>query len=205
VAIYARVSTSDKGQDPENQLRQLREWCANSGHTIVHEYVEHVSGAKGKDKRSQFAAMLDDAHKRRFDIVLVWALDRFSREGMKKTVAHIMRLDAAGVKFHSYQEPYLSTSDEMVGGVLLACMAGLAKQERLRHVERITAGMERAREKGTRTGKAIGRPRVSAALEDKIRASLASGNGVHKIARGLHCGTPVVQRIKREMTAVVTQ
>jgi DNA invertase Pin-like site-specific DNA recombinase len=82
VAIYARVSTDEKGQDPENQLRELRAWCASSGHTITQEYVEHESGRKGADKRKQFAALFDDAAKRKFDLVLFWALDRFSREGI---------------------------------------------------------------------------------------------------------------------------
>ena len=92
VAIYARVSTDDKGQDPENQLRELRAWCANCGHTITQEYVEHESGRKGADKRKQFAALFEDAAKRKFDLVLFWALDRFSREGMAQTIAHLQRL-----------------------------------------------------------------------------------------------------------------
>ena len=68
IAIYARVSTLDKGQDPENQLRELRAWCANSGHTITREYVENESGRKGADKRKQFAALFEDAAKRKFDL-----------------------------------------------------------------------------------------------------------------------------------------
>jgi hypothetical protein len=83
VAIYARVSTNGKNgdednrrhhQDTDNQLLQLRAWCANAGHVIVREYVERVSGGKGKDKRPEFARMLDDAHKRQFDIVLLSSL-----------------------------------------------------------------------------------------------------------------------------------
>ncbi len=74
VAIYGRVSTDDKGQDPENQLRELRAWCVNSGHTTVGEYVEYESGRKGADKRKRFAALFDDAAKRKFDSVVFWAL-----------------------------------------------------------------------------------------------------------------------------------
>ena len=107
VAIYARVSTDDKGQDPENQLRELRAWCVNSGHTITQEYVEHESGRKGADKRKQFATLFNDAAKRKFDCVLFWALDRFSREGMAQTIVHLQRLTAYGVSFHSYTEPHL--------------------------------------------------------------------------------------------------
>ena len=171
VAIYARVSsTNENKQDPENQLRQLREWCVNAGHEIVREYVEHVSGGKGKEQRPQFAAMLADAHRRQFDIVLCWALDRFSREGMVPTIGHLQRLDAAGVKFHSYTEPMLSTDNEMIRDIVLAVMASLAKQERLRHLERIHAGIVKARQCGTRSGKAIGRPKIDAKIEDMIRA-----------------------------------
>ena len=86
VAIYARVSADDKGQDPENQLRELRDWVINSGHVISREYVDYESGRKGAEKRKQFAALFDDAAKRKFDCVLFWALDRFSREGMTQTI-----------------------------------------------------------------------------------------------------------------------
>jgi DNA invertase Pin-like site-specific DNA recombinase len=101
VAIYARVSTDDKGQDPENQLRELRAWCSNSGHTIIQEYIDRQSGRRGADKRQQFAALLEAAARRKFDCVLFWALDRFSREGMAQTIAHLQRLTSYGVAFHS--------------------------------------------------------------------------------------------------------
>ena len=101
VAIYARVSTDDKGQNPENELRELRAWCRNAGHTIVREYVEAESGRKGAEKRKQFASLFDDAAKRKFDCVLFWALDRFSREGMVQTIVHLQRLASYGVSFHS--------------------------------------------------------------------------------------------------------
>ena len=93
VAIYARVSTLYKGQDPENQLRELRAWCVHAGHTVIGEYVERESGSKGVDKRKQFAALLEDAAKRKFDCVLFWALDRFSREGMAQTIGHLQAPD----------------------------------------------------------------------------------------------------------------
>ena len=96
VAIYARVSTDDKGQDPENQLHELRAWAVNSGHSISGEYVDYESGRKGTEKRKQFASLFDDAAKRKFDCVLFWALDRFSREGMAQTIIHLQRLSSYG-------------------------------------------------------------------------------------------------------------
>jgi DNA invertase Pin-like site-specific DNA recombinase len=135
VALYARVSTDDRGQDAENQLAQLRARCAAAGHEIVSEYVDHVSGGKGADKRQQFARMFDDAHKRRFDMVTVWALDRLTREGMVATVGYLQKLAAAGVAFHSYTEPALCSDNEMVRDIVSAVMSALAKAER----ERISA------------------------------------------------------------------
>jgi DNA invertase Pin-like site-specific DNA recombinase len=210
VAIYARVSTNGKNgnddsrrhqQDTDNQLLQLREWCANAGHVIVEEYVERLSGGKGREERREFARMLDDAHKLRFDIVLCWALDRFSREGMTPTIGYLQRLAAAGVGFHSYTEPLISTDNEMIRDIVIAVMSSLAKQERLRHVERIHAGIARARIKGTQSGKPIGRPWLDKRKEAAIRAELGCGTGVLKTARLCKVGTGTVQRIKREMTA----
>ena len=94
-----------------------------AGHDIAAEYVDHASGGKGTDKRPRFAAMLDDAHRRKFDLVLVWALDRLTREGMVATVGYLQRLAAAGVAFHSYSEPALCSDNEMVRDIVLAVMA----------------------------------------------------------------------------------
>jgi len=194
VAIYARVSTDDKGQDPENQLMQLRAWCAATGHTIAREYIEHASGAKGTNKRPEFAAMLADAHKRQFDLVLCWALDRLSREGMVPTVLHLQRLAAAGVGFHSYTEPMLSTDNEMVRDIVLAVMASLAKAERARIAERTRAGMQRA----AKNGKRLGRPKISAATRAQIVEMLRNGIGIRATARAIGTGNETVHRIKRE-------
>src|SRR5882762_5840142 len=160
VAIYARVSTEDRGQDPENQLAQLRAWCTSAGHDVAAEYVDHASGSKSEHKRARFAAMLDDAHRRKFDLVLVWALDRLTREGMVATVGYLQRLAAAGVAFHSYSEPALCSDNEMVRDIVLAVMASLAKVERQRISDRTKAGLARVRA----SGKALGRPMLADAV-----------------------------------------
>ena len=98
---------------PREPASRARAWCINSGHTVSHEYVEHESGRKGADRRKQFAALFDDAAKRKFDCVLFWALDRFSREGMAQTIAHLQCLVSYGVAFHSYTEPHLATDNEL--------------------------------------------------------------------------------------------
>lgn len=181
VAIYARVSTADKGQDPENQLRELRAWCSNSGHTISREYVEHESGRKGADRRKQLAALFDDAAKRKFDCVVFWALDRFSREGMAQTIAHLQRLTSYGVTFHSYTEPHLATDNELVRNILLALLSSLAKVEAQKISDRTKAGMVRAKAKGIR----VGRPRLGIELRRKIAERAARGETSYAIAKAL--------------------
>jgi DNA invertase Pin-like site-specific DNA recombinase len=178
IAIYARVSTEDRGQDPENQLRQLRDWCARSGHEIAGEYIDHVSGGKGADKRPQLGRMLDGAHKREFDMVLVWALDRLSREGMVATIGYLQRLAAAGVAFHSYSEPMLSTGNEMVRDIVLAVIARLAKMERQRISERTKAGLARVKAAGTR----LGRPALGEKVREKIAALVRANPAISTYA-----------------------
>jgi DNA invertase Pin-like site-specific DNA recombinase len=199
VAIYARVSTDDKGQDPENQLRQLRAWCDSAGHAIFREYIDHASGGKGADKRPEFSALLADAHKRQFDLVLCWALDRLSREGMVPTVLHLQRLASCGVGFHSYTEPMLSTDNEMIRDIVLAVMASLARIERLKISERTKAGMERVRQHGSKSGKTIGRPCISDRIRTQIVEMLAAGTGIRATAKAVGTGNETVHRIAREL------
>jgi DNA invertase Pin-like site-specific DNA recombinase len=182
VAIYARVSTDDKGQDPENQLRELRAWCSNSGHTIVQEYIDRQSGRRGADKRQQFAALLEGAARKKFDCVLFWALDRFSREGMAQTIAHLQLLTSYGVAFHSYTEPHLSTDNELVRNVLLALLSSLAKLESQKISERTRAGMARAKAKGIK----VGRPKLGIDIREKIMRLTAKGATPYAIAKALN-------------------
>src|SRR3954447_26122161 len=97
IAIYSRVSTKDKGQDRENQLRQLREFCATQGWTVAREFVDHASG-KHSD-REQFKALFSAASRHEFDVVLFWSLDRFSREGVFETLHHLQRLTSYGIGY----------------------------------------------------------------------------------------------------------
>lgn len=157
IALYSRVSSKDKRQETANQTSQLREFCAAQNWSIVMEYEDHDSG--GKSDRSQFKAMMADAAKRKFDGVLFWALDRFSREGPYETHVHLKRLDDAGVRFRSFTEPYLDTCG-MFRDAVISILATIARQERLRIQERVRAGLDRARAHGTRSGKPVGRPRV---------------------------------------------
>ena len=108
VALYSRVSTKDKGQDVENQQRQLRDFAAKQdGWTIVREFSENISG-KTSD-REQFRKMFIAASKREFDLLLFWSLSRLSREGALETLQHLQRLTSYGVAYRSLTEPYLDS------------------------------------------------------------------------------------------------
>lgn len=156
-ALYTRVSTRDKGQETANQLTQLRQFCESQAWSIVAEYEDHESGAKSD--RMQFKAMMFDAAQRKFDVLLFWALDRFTREGVYETHTYLKRLDDVGVRFRSLTEPYLDSCG-MFRDAVISILAVIAKQERLRLSERVRAGLHRARAKGTRSGRPIGRPRL---------------------------------------------
>src|SRR5262252_4382788 len=144
-ALYSRVSTRDKGQDVQNQLRQLREFCEWQGWTIVREFVDHASGKRSD--REEFQALFVAASRREFDLVLFWSLDRFSREGVYETLQHLQRLTAYGVGYRSFTEQYLDSCG-LFKDAVISILATIAKQERVRLSERTIAGLQRARSKG---------------------------------------------------------
>ena len=160
---------------------------------ISHEYVEHESGRKGADRRKQFAALFDDAAKRKFDRVLFWALDRFSREGMAQTIAHLQRLVSYGVAFHSYTEPHLATDNELVRNVLLALLSSLAKLEEQKISDRTKAGMARAKANGIK----IGRPKLGIEIRQKIAQRAAKGETPYAIAKALRIDRHTAARYAR--------
>ena len=155
IGIYARVSKSDESQDPKNQLNPLRNYAKSLGGKTVQEYVDMASGGNGD--RENFVRMLEDADKRKFDLLLIWSLDRLSREGISNTLGYLARLKRSGVAVKSLQESWLDTRDEGLGQLLLAIFSWVAQQERRRIVERTKAGLERAKRQGKRLGRPIGR------------------------------------------------
>src|SRR5690349_12447351 len=150
VALYARVSTKDGRQDTENQLIALRHYSAKQGWEINGEYVDHESG--GHSRRPRFQEMFTDARARKFDLVLFWSLDRLSREGVSATLNHLERLTAAGVNWRSFTEEYLDSCGSFRDAVL-AILAVIAKQERLRRSERARAAIVRLKREGKRLGR----------------------------------------------------
>lgn len=150
VAIYARVSTMN-GQDPEMQLRELREYCQRRGWTVVAEYVDAgISGAK--ERRPELDRLLADAHRRLFDSAVVWRFDRFAR-----SVSHLLRaletFRSLGIEFVSLSEQ-VDTSTP-TGKLVFTVLGAVAELERSLITERVRAGLRNARAKGRR----LGRPR----------------------------------------------
>lgn len=187
VAIYCRVSTRDKGQDVENQLRQLRDFAKKQGWEVVNQFSDHTSG-KTSD-REQFKKMFAAASKRQFDVLLFWSLDRLSREGALETLQHLQRLTAYGIAYRSYTEPYLDSLGPFRDGVI-SILACLARQERIRLSERTLSGLERARAQG-RVG---GRPRVECD-RNKVLKLRAAGKSLGEISRELGISKTTTHRI----------
>ena len=182
VAIYARVSTTNHGQDVSMQTRELRQFAEARGWTIAGEYIdEGVRGAK--DSRPELNRLMADAHKRRFDIVCVWRFDRFAR-----SVSHLLRaletFKALGIDFVSFSEQ-MDTSTP-AGKMVFTVLGAVAELERSLIVERVRAGLRNARSKGKR----LGRPRVTVDAA-RIACLRSSGASWQTITRqlGISAGT----------------
>lgn len=187
IAIYARVSTRDGRQDADNQLRQLREFCARQSWDIVAEYVDEASGKRSD--RPQFQQMLRAASMRQFDVLLFWALDRLTREGALATLKYLELLTSYDVGYRSFTEAYLDSVGPFRDAVV-AILASVARQERLRLSERVAAGLARAKREG-RTG---GRPRAICD-RDRVRALHQAGNSLGRIAAQVGVSKMTISRI----------
>ena len=190
VALYARVSTRDKDQNPENQLVLLRREAERAGDTILKEYVDEESG--GKASRKQFQQLMRDAERRQFDLVRVFALDRFSSEGIEAVFEHTARLEQCGVCFWSYCEPMLNTTGPMAA-LYKAIVAWAAGYRNQRHSENVRLGQARKRAQVEATGQAYqhGRRPTDPAVVARVRALAAQGLSRRQIATttGVSVGT----------------
>lgn len=184
VALYIRVSTEK--QELENQLRPLQEFAAKRGFEVVQIYKDIATGKNSY--REAFNEMMKEAHQRKFNAILVWALDRLSREGLSKTVNLIEHLGKIGIDVISYSEPYLDTTNELARNVLLAVVSTLAKAEGEKISERTRAGLDRIR----RQGKKLGRPATNPEIRKKAAALIKRGNGVRETARELGVSHPSI-------------
>lgn len=177
VALYARVSLEEgnkedrRYQEPENQLEPLRAWAKSQGWNIIEEYIDRGSGAD--PNRIRFRAMLQDAMLLRFQTILVWKLDRFSRENLSNVIGRIQKLRERKVGIKSLTESWVNTGeDNPMSELVLAVMSWAASEERRKISERTKAGIARRRAIGQWKG---GRPKRALPLTTKENRSDTKG------------------------------
>lgn len=190
VGLYARVSTSDKGQDPTMQLREMREYVQRRGWDITAEYTDvGISGSK--DSRPELNRMMADASRRKFDVVCVWKFDRFAR-----SVSHLLRaletFRSLGIEFVSYTEA-VDTSTA-VGKMTFTVLGAVAELERSLVRERTIAGVRNARARG----KKLGRPR-KALQSGQIQMLRSSGQSYRAIAQTLGLSHTAVMHVCKQI------
>ncbi len=187
VAIYLRVST--KEQTTENQRLELERVASQRGWTIIKVFEDAgISGSKGRDKRPALDAMLNAATRGELDMIAAWSVDRLGRS-MRDLVAFMDDLRALGCGLYLHQQA-LDTSTPS-GRAMFQMCGVFAEFERAMIVERVNAGLDRARANGTR----LGRPTVSPTIAAKVHQLRANGMGKVKIGKTLGIGTSAVQRL----------
>jgi DNA invertase Pin-like site-specific DNA recombinase len=193
-AIYCRVSTD--GQTTENQRIALEEVAAHRRWKVVEVYVDQgVSGAKGRNKRPAFDRMCKDATRRKFDVVMAWAIDRIGRS-VHDVSGFMVEMDALGVKQY-YDKQAIDTATPAGKAMIHMCVV-FSEFERDMIRDRVNQGLRRARAQGKR----LGRPPIDPKTEGAIRAALAKGDqGMLRIAAKFGVGSGTVQRIKAAMPA----
>lgn len=188
VAIYLRVST--KEQTTENQRRELEVVAERAGWDVVQVFEDAgVSGAKGREKRPAYDALLKAVGRREVDLVAAWSVDRLGRS-MQDLVSFLEDLKGHGADLYLHQQALDTTTPS--GRALFGMMAVFAEFERAMIQERVNAGLSRAKAQG----KKLGRPTLTADMEAKVRSLRAEGLGVVKVAKTLGIGVSAVQRIE---------
>ena len=182
VGLYMRVSTID--QHPETQLHDLRLFAAQRGLQIVHEYTDHgVSGIKAR--RPALDKMLDDAHRHRFDVLLVWSCDRLARS-TKHLLQVLDELNGLGVQFVSQREAI--DTEGPLGRAVIVIVSAMAELERCIMIERVRAGMRRARLEGVRIGRRPLAVDRAAIVRDRLAGmSLTAVSTKWGVSRSLVC------------------
>ena len=203
-AIYLRVSTSKRSpgvngpeydQDPAVQEKPLRTLIAQRGWKLAHVYQDRASGAS--EHRPGLSEMLKDARKGLIDVIVVWRFDRFARS-VKQLIFALEEFQSLRVDFVSHQES-LDTSTPL-GKVLFTVIAAMAELERSAIRERVLAGLEYAREHGTKSGRPAGRPRVIF-RRDQVVQLRRDGLSWRQIARRMGVGVTTVRRAYGELAA----
>jgi len=197
VAIYARVSTDE--QATTNQIDELRAWAARAGHEVVAIYEDKgISGAKGRDKRPGFDALLKGAVRREFDIIAVWSSDRLGRS-MPHLIDVLQTIRMSGRELYIHTQALDTTTPS--GRALFQMLGVFSELEREMIVARVNAGLARAHRLGTRSGKAIGRPKRADYDLEKVKASLLKGYSVRQAARETGASIGTVAGVRKAIRA----
>jgi len=205
-ALYVRVSTDH--QSVENQVRELREVAERRGWSVVEVYRDAgISGAKGRDQRPGLDAMLKDANRRKFDVMMAWAIDRLGRS-LKDLLGTIDHLKEVGVDLYLDQQNIDTTTP--TGKLLFQITGAFGEFERSMIQQRVRAGLKVVKDKLARDGKFIseagkvrrklGRPGAEPEKIERARQELAKGIGIGKVAREIGLGVGTVHRLKRQVT-----
>lgn len=195
VALYARVSTD--GQTVENQLDELREVARRHDWEIVHVFADRgISGTKGRDERPALNNLIEAIARRDVDMVAAWSVDRLGRS-LQHLIPFLADLQAKGIGLFLLRQGLDTTTPS--GRAMFQMLGVFAEFEAAMIRERVRAGVARAQRKGTKSGRAIGRPKLDPKRENAIREALAVGTGILKVARNLGVGTGTVARIADEM------
>lgn len=195
VALYGRVSTSDKGQDVQMQMHELRQYASNRKWEVIGEYVdEGHSGAK--ESRPALNRLMADAKARKFDAIVVWKLDRFGRS-LKHLVTALAELDAVGVVFVSLKDGFDLTTPG--GRAMFGMCAVMAEFERALICERVRAGMAHARAKGKRLGRSARYVDMGA-----VAVRRASGESLRAIARDLRVSPALLVKRAKDGSGIAT-
>jgi DNA invertase Pin-like site-specific DNA recombinase len=182
-------------QTTANQERELRDVAARMGCDIVKVYKDHgISGAKGRDKRPGYDAMLKAANRREFDVLMAWSVDRLGRS-LQGLISLLSELHALRIDLFLHQQGLDTTTP--AGKAMFQMMGVFAEFERSMIQERVRAGLARAKSTGTRSGKPIGRPKIAPDKEKRILAALRAKDrpGVRVIAEQFGVAVNTVQRI----------
>lgn len=191
VALYLRVSTAE--QTVENQRRELQAIAERHGWQVVAEFAdEGISGTKGRDRRPGYDRLLKGVARREFDQVAAWSVDRLGRS-LQDLAVFLGELHAKGVDLYLHQQGIDTATP--AGKAMFQMMGVFAEYERAMIVERVNAGLARARAQGKR----LGRPSIAPDKEARVRALLADGTGIVKAAKLAGVGVSVVQRLKADL------
>jgi DNA invertase Pin-like site-specific DNA recombinase len=208
-ALYVRVSTDKQSESIENQNRVLRQIAERRGWTVVEVYTdEGISGAKGRDKRPALDAMLNDASRRKFDVVIAWAIDRVGRS-LIDLLSTIQDLEAAGVDLYLDQQNIDTTTP--MGRLLFQVTGAFAEFERSMIRQRVQVGLNSIKAKIAKDKKFVtkagivrsrlGRPGAEPHQLEQARQLLAAGKGIINTAKECKLGTSTVHKLKRKMMA----